>query len=339
MKNCPLFYILKNKRWVWAALAGLCFLSCILNLCFGAVSFSLDEMWNALFHSSLEKTSSRIILYTRLPRLLGSLIAGAALAAAGAVIQHVLDNPLASPHVIGANAGAGFMVVFSSLLMPFSVWAAPIAAFLGAFFTSMLVVGISRHAGASRTTFILSGIALSSIFSAGTDTLLLLYPNSLNGYTDFRIGGFSGLTLQKLFPGALLIFLALFLLFFLTTQMDILALGEDTAQALGLNTRKLRMVLLLLASILAGASISFAGLLGFVGLIVPHMMRKWFGNESKRLLGASILGGAVLLSMCDLIARTLFRPYELPVGIVMALGGGPFFLWLIFHKRGGRSRG
>lgn len=166
-----------------------------------------------------------------------------------------------------------------------------------------------------------------------------LSSNSLNGYTDFRIGGFSGLTLQKLFPGALLIFLALFLLFFLTTQMDILALGEDTAQALGLNTRKLRMVLLLLASILAGASISFAGLLGFVGLIVPHMMRKWFGNESKRLLGASILGGAVLLSMCDLIARTLFRPYELPVGIVMALGGGPFFLWLIFHKRGGRSRG
>lgn len=339
MKNYLLSCILKNKRWKWLLLLGICLFSCILNFCFGAISFSPEEVWDALVHSSVEKTSSRIILYTRLPRLLGSLAAGAALAAAGVIIQRILDNPLASPHVIGVNAGAGFMVALSHLMVPFSFWTAPIAAFLGAVIASMLVVEISRRVGASRSTFILSGIALSSIFSAGTDTLLLLYPNALNSYTDFRIGGFGGLTLQKILPGALLIFFALCSLFSLTMQMDILALGEDTAQSLGLDIRRLRMLLLLLASLLAGASISFAGLLGFVGLIVPHMMRKWFGEESKILLGSSILGGAALVSLCDLIARALFRPYELPVGIVMSLVGGPFFLWLIFHKRGGRSCG
>ena len=125
----------------------------------------------------------------------------------------------------------------------------------------------------------------------------------------------------------------------LSSHLDVLALGSDTAQSLGLPVRRLRTLLLLLAAALAGAAVSFCGLLGFVGLIVPHIIRRIIGENSLPLLVGSALGGAVLLSVCDLLARVLFAPYELPVGIVMSFVGGPFFIWLLFRQKGGRRRG
>ena len=143
--------------------------------------------------------------------------------------------------------------------------------------------------------------------------------------------------MRQLGPACAIILPAMLLALSLSGQLDVLALGSETAQSLGLPVRRVRMLLLMLAAALAGAAVSFCGLLGFVGLIVPHIMRRLIGENSLPLLLSSALGGAVLLSVCDLLARTLFSPYVLPVGIVMSFVGGPFFIWLLFRQRGGRT--
>ena len=180
----------------------------------------------------------------------------------------------------------------------------------------------------------LAGVAISGIFSAGIDAVVTLVPDALTGYSDFRIGGLANLSLAKIAPSAWVILFCLLAALLLSNEMDVLALGSDTARSLGLPVRRVRLILLALAAALAGAAVSFAGLLGFVGLIVPHMVRRLVGGEGRSLLPGCALGGAALLTLCDIAARTLFAPYELPVGIVLSLAGGPFFLWLLFRKKG-----
>ena len=160
---------------------------------------------------------------------------------------------------------------------------------------------------------------------------------SLYGYSDFRIGGFANLTMAKLNPAGFIILAGVLCALLTAGELDILALGTDTAQSLGLNVKRWRLVLLGVAAALAGAAVSFSGLLGFVGLIVPHMARRLVGENSRPLLAACALGGAAMLTLCDLLGRTLFAPYEVPVGIVLSLAGGPFFLWLLLRQRGGRT--
>ena len=167
--------------------------------------------------------------------------------------------------------------------------------------------------------------------------MITLFPDALNGYSDFRIGGFSNLTMAKVAPAFWIILICLSLTMIFSNELDVLSLGSETAQSLGLPVRRVRIGMLALAAALAGAAVSFAGLLGFVGLIVPHIARRLFGEESRKLVLASALGGAALLTFCDVAARTLFAPYELPVGIVMSLTGAPFFIWLLLHQRGGRT--
>lgn len=152
---------------------------------------------------------------------------------------------------------------------------------------------------------------------------------------EFRVGGFSAVTSTRLFPAAALIALALAAVMTLGNDLDVLALGEETAASLGMRVRRKRAVFLLLAALLAGAAVSFSGLLGFVGLLVPHMARRFVGAQSRFALPLSALMGAGFVTLCDLAARLLFAPYELPVGILMAVLGGPFFLTLLFREKGG----
>ena len=210
----------------------------------------------------------------------------------------------------------------------------PLAAFLGAFVGVLFILLLAEKAGASRITLVLAGVALSSMFSAGVDTVVTLYPDALIGYSDFRIGGMANLYMGKLLPAGAVILVSILLALFLASEMDLLALGTDTAQSLGLRVRPVRVALLALSAALAGAAVSFAGLLGFVGLIVPHMVRRILGGGSLRLVAGCALCGAALLTFCDLVSRLAFAPFELPVGIVLSLAGGPFFLWLLFQKKG-----
>lgn len=320
-------------------LAFLCLLApvlALLSVCLGAVPLSPGEVLRALLRLDTDSAAGQIVLFSRLPRTCGCLLAGAALAVSGAVIQRVLHNPLAAPNVIGVNSGAGLAVALCCAAAPTAAAAVPFAAFLGALTGVLLVLFIAERTGAAKITLVLAGVAVSSMFSAGIDAVVTFVPDALNGYSDFHIGAVAGVSMVRLVPGFWIILIALALVFSLTGELDMLLLGTETAQSLGLRVKPLRLALLALAAALAGAAVSFAGLLGFVGLLVPHIMRRLVGEESMPLMAASALGGAALLTACDLLARLLFAPYELPVGIVLALAGGPFFIHLLLRQRGGR---
>ncbi len=327
-----------NKKRIIVLLALLMPVSALLSICLGSVRISPLTVFQSIFAGKADTVEANIILLARLPRTCGCLLAGAALAVSGAVIQSVLANPLAAPNIIGVSSGAGLAVTAVSAFFPGEVGLVPFAAFAGSLAAVMLVLFISEKTGASRITLVLSGIAVSGIFSALTDTVLTFVPDALNGYTDFRIGGFSGLSMTKLSPAVWILLIAFVAIMSLCNELELLSLGSETASSLGMNVRLFRILLLSLAAALAGAAVSFSGLLGFVGLLVPHIMRSIVGQSGKELIPCCALGGAVLLTLCDLVSRTLFAPYELPVGIIMSLLGGPFFIWLLLRQRGGRLR-
>jgi iron complex transport system permease protein len=323
----------ENKRpLLFTSIVIALFLSTLIALKTGSVPLSMPEILQGL--SDRQSVNGRILLAVRLPRVLAALLAGAGLAVAGATIQSVLNNPLASPSVIGVNAGAGFFTALAMALFPGLWFLFPAAAFLGALVTALLVFGIARHTRAAKITVILAGIALSSLMTAGISTLTTLFPDILTGMRDFQIGGFAGVHLKMILPGGIVILAALLLSGLFAGELEILGLGDETARSLGLNVRLFRFVFMVLAAALCGAAVSFAGLIGFVGLIVPHCARLLFPAAKKRtLLSASCLMGAAFLTLCDTAARVLFAPFELPVGILVAFLGSPFFLFLILKER------
>ncbi len=324
----------KGRAGLIALLAGLLALSGVASLAFGAVSIPPGEVIAALLGRGSGTTAS-IVLYARLPRLCGCLLAGAALACAGVIIQGVLNNPLAAPNVIGVNSGAGLATALCCALAPGAVRWTPLAAFLGALVGVLLVLFIAERAGAARITLVLAGVAMSSMFGAGIDAVVTFVPDALSGYTDFRVGGVKNLSMARLAPAFWVILIALLIALSLSNELDLLLLGRETAQSLGLPAKWLRLALLMVAAALAGAAVSFAGLLGFVGLLVPHIMRRLLGEDSFPLLLSSALGGGLLLTVCDLASRLIFAPFELPLGVVLSLAGGPFFIWLLLKQRRG----
>ncbi|MGI6172883.1 MAG: FecCD family ABC transporter permease [Christensenellales bacterium] len=320
--------------------AGILFLaiSALLGILLGSTNLSLSEIIDALrsgFHSS---AGARIFAYVRLPRTLASLVCGAALAVSGAVIQGVLANRLASPSVIGVNAGAGLAVTLCAALGVFGGWQLSLFSFLGAFAAVMLVSLGAKKWGASRGTVILIGVAMNSLLGAFSSTITTFLPEVNVMSNDFKVGEFSAVTYQKLVPAALLIAMAIAILLTLHNELDVLTLGDESAKGLGLNTSLMRTLFLLLAALLAGCAVSLAGLLSFVGLLVPHAVRRAAGNTSSRVLGLCALYGAAFVCLCDTVARTAFSPYEIPVGITMAYLGAPFFVFILIRGRGGRSR-
>lgn len=279
-----------------------------------------------------------IFRFVRLPRTLACLLSGAALAVSGAVIQGVLGNKLASPSIIGVNAGAGLAVTVCCALGQLSGWIIAGSAFLGALISVMLIVCAAEKAGASRTTVILGGIAVNAVLNAMSEAVTTLVPEAGMMAGDFRVGGFGAVSQVRLIPAGILICIALVAVYSLRHELDVLTLGEETAQSLGLPVRTVRTLLLVLAAMLAGAAVSFAGLLGFIGLIIPHGMRRLAGSENRVLLPMCAIGGGAFVALCDTVARVAFAPYELPVGILLSALGGPFFLALLMKRKGGRSR-
>ena len=323
-----------SRRFFLAA--ALCLLAAVAALCLGAVRLTLPQLWEALLNGPAG-SSGRILWFSRMPRTAACLLAGAALAVSGAVIQNVLNNQMASPGIIGVNSGAALAVTVCCALGVFSGWVIAGAAFFGATAAVLLVAVTAQKLGASRTTVILGGVAVNSCLTAAAEAISILFPDAGMQAADFRVGGFSAVAYTRLIPAGALIAAGLLVLFTLCNELDVIALGEDTAQSLGLPVRQMRTLFLGLAAMLAGAAVSFAGLLGFVGLIVPHIARKFVGSESRFLLPFCALTGAGLVTVCDLVSRLLFAPYELPVGILLSFIGGPFFLYLLIRRKGGRT--
>lgn len=327
---------MKSKKTViWGALL-LCLAAMLLSVCLGSVKLPLTQLYSALI-AGPQETAGFIFWYSRLPRTAACLLSGAALAVSGAVIQTVLHNRLASPSIIGVNAGAGLAVTVCCALGALSGWAIAGAAFAGAMGAMLLVVYVGQKTGASRTTVILAGVAVNAILNALSEAVTTLIPEIAMMSVDFRSGGFASVSHTRLLPAGVLVLAAMTALLLMHNELDVLALGEETAKSLGLPVKRMRTVFLVLAALLAGAAVSFAGLLGFVGLIVPHAMRKLTGSDSEYLLPACALGGAGFVALCDTVSRVVFAPYELPVGILMSVIGGPMFLMMLLKRKGGHG--
>ncbi len=336
MKSLQRSYTPGHETAVVLAMVLAAGIAAVLSLCLGAVRLTPGELVRALLEGT-QGVAGRIFWFVRLPRTLAALLTGAALAVSGVVIQTVLHNPLAAPNIIGVNAGAGFAVALAAVFFPGSLGEIPWLSFLGAITAAAVVLAISRLTGASKITLVLGGVMISSLFNAAIDALLTFQPDALTGYADFRVGSFRDITMARVENVVLPLAVALAGILLAAPALEILSLGDETAASLGLSVRPVRMVLLFLAAVLAGAAVSLAGIIGFVGLIVPHFIRRLTGEKLLPLLLASAFGGAAFVAFCDTAARTLFAPYELPVGVVLSFLGVPVFLWQLLRSR--RRRG
>ena len=319
-----------------AALGALLAAALLLSVGCGSQWYTPARLWQALCAADAADPVWRILCFVRLPRTAAAVLAGAALGVAGALIQSVLNNAMASPNVIGVNAGAGLGALLAASLVPGAAALLPGAAFAGALAAALFIWMLAAVAGLSRTTLILAGVTVSSILTACMNTLKLLFPDAAVGSTAFLLGTLSGVTTAQVQRALPWLAAGFVLAALLAADLNVLQLGEDMAAGLGLPVARVRFAALLTAALLAGAAVSFAGLLGFVGLLAPHIARRLVGGDNRRLLPVTALASADLMLLCDVAARVLFAPFELPVGVLLSLVGGPFFLFLLLRRK--RSR-
>ena len=333
-------YLPKNKPHLalyYLSAVLLVLVALLLGVLLGSTPLSFSALLHALGDGTRASPEARIFWYVRLPRTLASLLAGGALALSGAVLQGALGNRLASPSVIGVNAGAGLAVTLASALGILGGFRLSLFAFLGALLSVALVALGAKKWGVSKGTVILMGVAFNSLLGAASDAVTVFYPDAAVMTVAFRVGDFSGVSYARLTPAAVLILLSALLLFTLSHEHDVLTLGDENAYGLGLRAGSTRALLLMLAAMLSGAAVSLAGLLSFVGLLVPHAVRPFSGASAKHLFPLSLLFGGGFVCLCDILSRTLFAPYEIPVGIPMALLGAPFFIFVLIKRREGEK--
>lgn len=277
-----------------------------------------------------------IFLSVRLPRVVAAATAGMAFALAGVLLQAASGNSLASPNIIGVNSGAGFAVLLCMCLLPRHFLLLPVAAFAGALLATGAVFLISSLTSrlSSASSLILSGVAVNAFFNALTSTLSSLRPDLMGSYSAFSIGGFAGIQTRTLVEPVILILASGALALSCGPLVDVISLGDELASSLGYRPSRLRVGMSALAAFLAACAVSYAGLLGFVGLVTPHLARFLTGGGGRRTLAASALAGAVLVLLSDLLARTLVSPGELPAGVFMAAIGVPFLIILLTRRPG-----
>lgn len=302
----------------------------------GSVHFSLSEIIAALIRD--DASTARLLLWNlRLPRVLVGGTVGVCLALSGCILQGVMQNSLASPSTIGVTSGAGFLGYLTLAAFPAYRSLLPVGTILGAFLTTMLIYALAYQRGVRPLHMVLAGMAVSALFSAGTDLIKTLFAESLGNAAGFLVGGLNGAdwdTLYRILPYAVL---GSAFCMFLPSRMNILALGDDTARSLGLRTELFRFVLVVLSSLLAGAAISAAGMISFVGLMVPHIARILVGSDHAVLFPASALLGGALVVFCDTLGRLIMQPGEVPVSVLLSCLGAPFFLILLRSRAGRRD--
>lgn len=305
----------------------------IAGLCLGASGISSGEMLAALVSGNTASPAWRILIHVRIPRTLAAIIAGSALAGSGLILQSVLRNPLASPGIIGVNSGAGLCVLIVMAFSPgIAGFTAP-SAFIGACLSVFAVYLLARLTDASRITIVLSGVAVNSLLGACMDAIITLVPEAALGRSAFAIGGFANVTMQQLGFALPVWILGLLIPLIFHRELEIMTLGDEVAQSIGLPAERFRLVFLVAAALLSGAAVSFAGLVGFVGLIVPHLTRSMLRQNSRLLVPCTLIMGSVMCLICDILARVLFAPYELPVGILLSFLGAPFFIFLLINRK------
>jgi len=300
----------------------------LLGLRFGSLHLPVSEIFGILTGGG-NPVQRQIVLNVRLPRNLAAAMVGICLSLSGVILQGVMRNPLAAPNIIGVTGGGGLAAMIILITLPRYYHLLVPAAFLGALAATVLIYALAWKRGVRPGRMILAGVAVSSLLGAFINALMIFFPDRVSGVVDFMVGGLSGRSWKHvgiLWPYTLAGTVGAF---FLAPRLNILALGDETATSLGLDVERTRSLLIAVSSLLAAAAVSVAGLLGFVGLIAPHMMRLVIGSDHRYLVPASALFSAGLLVGCDTLGRMILDPVELPVGIIMAILGAPFFLFLL----------
>ena len=302
-----------------------------LSLLTGPAALRPAQLWAAIRAGDPGSGALRILLHVRLPRTLAAVMVGAALSVSGLVLQQVLANPMASPGLLGINAGAGLSTLLAAVLFSSALWLLPAFAFLGALLAALVTYGIAGSLDAGRRTIILAGIAISSRLGAVSDAIVSVVPDAALYRSVFSIGGLANVTLQQLLAALPFMAAGGVLAGALNGQMRLLTLGDDLANSLGVRVKRTRLLLMTGSALLAASTVSFAGLIGFVGLVVPHLARYMLGENGLKPLPCALLGACLCLG-CDMIARTCFAPYELPVSVILAAIGAPYLLVLLLRK-------
>ncbi len=335
----PVEIMKKSRIWTaWLIIiggTGLLMLTMAFSITKGAAEIPLSSVWNALFHFDAEQTHHLIVIDLRLPRILASALVGAAFAVAGAIMQGTTRNPMADSGLMGINAGAGFALSICFAFFPgLSYLQIMLCSFLGAAMGAGLVNGVAsvRRGGATPMRLILAGAAVSALLAALSQGIALYFDVAQNimFWTAGGVAGSNWGQIKVMSPwivGALLGAIAL------SPSVSLLSLGEDVAKGLGLNTAVVHALCTILVLILAGASVSVVGAVGFVGLIIPHLARFLVGVDYRWIIPSSAVLGALLMVLADFGARMLNPPFETPIGALIALVGVPFFLYLARKQR------
>jgi len=332
------FHPFNTTMGLFVALAG----AILLSLCMGAYHVHPSQLWQVGMGKNVAGSEqiSYLIFHIRLPRILLAGIAGAGLAIAGAAIQGLFRNPLADPGLIGVNSGAMLfaalaIVGIGTLLGPISQLfrhaTVSLFAFLGGLGATYLVYYLSRQQGNTHVmTMLLAGIAISALAAAVTGVFIYISDDQqLRDITFWTLGSFSGASWLQVAIAAPFVLISVSLLLRHAQALNAILLGEKEAAYLGIPVEKVKSRIILLTALMVGVSIAFSGIIGFVGLVIPHFLRLLKGSDYRFLLKQSALLGSVFMILCDTFARTVIAPAELPIGILTALIGAPFFLWLL----------
>ena len=338
-----------NTRMKALLSALFCIACLILGTVIGSAGLSLSDtlsiLGNRLFGLALPEHISNIavsILWTiRLPRVVAAFLVGAALSVSGAVMQSVLRNPLASSYTLGVSAGASLAaaaVILSGFTLPFlPSLTRPIAGFLGGLLTVFLAMGLAARfdRNLENVTIILTGMVLGLFVNAFLTILTALSGDHLRLLVFWQMGSFGDMKWRACGIVGAVLLVCLTALTGFSREMDLMTFGEEQALSAGVELRRVKIILIVLSTLLTGAAVSFAGIIGFVDLIVPHVTRRIFGNRHRVVLPMNALIGGGFMVLADLIARTIMAPRELPVGAITALVGAPFFTWIYFRRSGG----
>ncbi|MHB0882328.1 FecCD family ABC transporter permease [Paenibacillus sp. SEL1] len=332
----PLFTKASTKIYGLSGLFILLLLACVASMILGRTHITFQIAVNALQHYDESSVEHVVLLTERLPRTIFAAVVGASLAVAGGLMQALTRNPLASPSVFGINAGAIFFIVIAIVVLSVSslstmMW----FGFAGATFATVIVyaLGSIGRDGLTPIKIVLAGTAISALFASFTQAILVLDGTGLQDVLFWLAGSVSGRTLDMLYPVLPYMTVAAVISLFMGRAINLLLTGDDIAKGMGQNVLLVKVLMGAVTVLLAGGSVAVAGSIGLVGLVVPHIMRAFVGNDYRWLVPYCILGGAILLLAADVVARLIIMPQEVPLGVMTALIGGPFFVYIA--RKGG----
>jgi len=323
------------RAWWLPALAVLLVFTLLIGIAIGPVGLTLGQVARAVLHPNGSSTADIIVGAIREPRVLCAAVVGAALSVSGAVVQAIFKNPMADPGIIGVSAGGALGAVLA-LALSWAVWTPfllPLAAFVAATIAVFIVYALATRRGkTSLIGVLLAGMVVSSMISAGVSLVLTFANNDeLRGIVFWLMGGFSGDSWTQLWLVAIPVLIGMALTFLLSRELDLLQTGEDSAHSSGVRVELIKRLLIALTALMTGSAVAVSGVIAFVGLIVPHVVRRLVGPRHALVLPASALFGATLLVAADTLARSAIPSMEINVGIVTSFIGGPFFLYLLLR--------